>query len=233
MCMLHKQGGVWRRSPSLSRPSRPAAPSVHRCCWLWAPRRSAWAESRSALVYGGRKDAGGFWHTVSPLLPSPCQGGRAAAASWRLEAQSWIFRSRVGVGGQNKHQRKTPDKREQSLITYRGEKLKGRRLRFGFECQYDATAPPRVHVNLGIAILFPAPYGNLIPSTTALTERPPLNGNILWHKCNFFQQIRLTLQATPRFTSKPWSKTHWVVPMTQTKPFFFFFFQIRFIWQKS
>lgn len=104
MCMLHKQGGVWRRSPSLSRPSRPAVPSVHSCCWLWATRRSAWAESRSALVCGGRRDAGGFWHIVSPLLPSPCQGGRAAAASWRLEAQSWIFRSRVGLGGQNKHQ---------------------------------------------------------------------------------------------------------------------------------
>lgn len=103
--MLDKQGGVWRLSPSLSRPSRPAVASVHGCCWLWAPGRWAWAERRSSLVCGGRIDAGGSWHPVSPLLPSPCQGGRAAAASWRLGAQSWIFRSRVALRGQNKHQR--------------------------------------------------------------------------------------------------------------------------------
>lgn len=91
-------------TPSLSGPSGPAVPSVHSRCWPGAPRRSAWAESRSALVCGGRQDAGGFWHSVSPLHPSPCRGGRSAAASWRLEAQSWIFRSRVGLGGRNKHQ---------------------------------------------------------------------------------------------------------------------------------
>lgn len=57
-------------------------------------------------------------------------------------------------------------------------------------------------MNLGVVNPFSNPYGNLMPSTTALTKQPLLSFNISWQKCRFFQEIRLTLQLTLRFTSK-------------------------------
>lgn len=61
--------------------------------------RVRWVESWFALKCGGR-DAAGLWHAVSsPSLPALSQGEKAAAASWRSEAQSWIFRSCVGLAG--------------------------------------------------------------------------------------------------------------------------------------
>lgn len=70
ICACFRNKAAFGVAPSLFL-APPAVPSVHSCCWLWPPRRSASAESRSALVCGGRKDAGGFWYTVSPLLPLP------------------------------------------------------------------------------------------------------------------------------------------------------------------
>lgn len=56
------------------------------------------------------------------------------------------------------------------------KKIKGRRLRVGFECQWDARArSPRDGKPF---FFFPPPCGNLIPSTTAPTKQPPLNFNI-------------------------------------------------------
>lgn len=76
MCTLHKQGGVSRLSlslpplrlslsRSLSRPPRPALPSVHSCCWLYQPELRDLPSS--AVGEKMQKDSGILSPLSSPL----------------------------------------------------------------------------------------------------------------------------------------------------------------------